>query len=217
MGEMTATLRNMISEFFISEIGENAFQGITYALFGNSDNDKVKIERYSKIRDEATKCGFTGNQIFRKIKLNEGCIFDIDLSTAIELVNKIANGVGMDADTIKQLQQNIGPEAQEMRERSLKALADLAIKNHENGKNEFEVALFSRASTNKITITGKLANGQISSIIYQAFIARAADIELINRAELQDRGFVIGTIIPCEILPNKKGLATILRLKDIKK
>lgn len=214
---MTATLKNMISEFFISEVGADAFQGITYAIFGNTDNDKVKIERYSKIRNEATKCGFTGNQIFRKYSLSDGCIFDIDLSTAIELVAKLASGAGLDPAVMKELQQSIGPEAQETRERSIKALADLAIKNHENGKTEFEVALFSRATTNKISVTGKLANGQTSSIIYPAFTVRVADIELINRAELQDKGFVIGTVIPCEILPSYKGLATILKLKDIKK
>ena len=213
---VTSTLKNMLSEFFISEIGAEAFSGVTYALF-DAETDQVKIDRYSKIRNEATNCGFTGNQLFRKYQLNGGCIFDIDLSTAIELVNKIANGAGLEADIIKDIQQNVGPETLEIREKSIKKLADLAIKNHENGVMEFEVALFSRASTDRITVTGKLANGQISSIIYPAFVARIADIELVNRAELQDKGFVIGTVTTCEILPNKKGLAVILKLKDIKK
>lgn len=216
MAEVSSTLRNMISEFFISEIGADALHGVTYAIFGNSDNDKVKIERYSKIRNEATNCGFTGNQIFRKYNLHEGCVFDIDLSTSIELVTKIASSAGFDPDAMRDIQQTAGPEINEMRQRALKELADLIIKNHEAGKMEFEVALFSKSPTAKMSITGKLANGQIGSIIYPAFRVRVADIELINRAELQDKGFVVGTVIPCEILPNNKGLVTILKLKDIK-
>ena len=216
MPKMSRELEQMLTEFMLVEIGGNALDGITYALLVNGDKDNEEIQRYKKIREEVTKCGYSDTQIFRVYPLSNGYIFDMDLDITKKLTTKIAKKLSEDDPSIKQTMDLIGDHPEKRRRDDMVALGRYIAKKFNDGHRKIEVALFSRNSTNRITITGRSTNDKddrIYQIIYNAYALRPWDLELVNERLLRPNGMRVSSLQPCEILPTKTGVSFILTLE----
>ena len=219
MANMSKELKDMLSAFMISEIQSKAIDGITYALKLNLPNNKVDIEDYLKIRDEANRCGFEQNQQFRVFKVSNGFIFDMDLDTVKGMTMHIAKDLyASESDKTvesKQQLQDLMIMLQESpvnrRKKDLVALSNYILKENKAGHDEVEVALFSRNSTNRIIIQGRYNNEPVE-IHYNAYALRHWDLATVNEKFLIPNGCRISKVTPCEILPSSTGVSFILTI-----
>lgn len=219
MANMSKELKDMLSAFMLSEIQSKAIDGITYALKLNLPNNKVDIEEYLKIRDEANRCGFEYNQQFRVFKVNNGYIFDMDLETVKGMTMHIAKELykieGDKTVDSKQQLNDLMVMLQESpvnrRKKDIVALSNYILKEKKAGHDEVEVALFSRNSTNRIIIQGRYNNEPVE-IHYNAYALRHWDMATINEKFLIPNGCRISRVTPCEILPSATGVSFILTI-----
>ena len=212
--EELRNLREALTEFMLVEIGGNALDGITYTLLSNNNENDVKsIQRYNKIKEKAMSLGFSDTQLFRVYKMSNGYIFDMDLDEVKTMTTKIAKHLAKTDPTIRDTMNLIGNHPEERRKRDMVALAKYVYNRFNEGHRDIEVALFSRNSTNKITITGKANDGSYCQIQYNACALRHWDIEIINEKLLRPKGILIRSLQFYEILPSKTGVSVRLGLE----
>lgn len=215
MAEFSKPLLDMLTEFMICEIGSKALDGITYTMLFKNKKDKALYDRYMTIKNEATKCGYSNDEVFRVYEVANGYIFDMDSTTAKAITAEIAKSVAKmnggktpTGDLLKDM-----PE--QRRKKDMVLLAKKLKEEYDNGNTQVEVALFSRNSTNRIIMTGSDTRGNKVAITYSAYAIRHWDIEIINERFLIPAGFRVKRIQPCEILPKKQGISFIFTMESM--
>lgn len=211
-------LLNMLSEFMICEIGSRAIDGITYAMVlkDSSKRESDNYNRYMQIKQEAIKCGFKNNEIFRTYEVANGYIFDMDLSVAKQITHEISKTVAANNGGATPVGELLKDKPDTRRKKDMIALSKYLKSEFDKGNKECNVALFSRNSTNKIIITGKAQDGTLLNARYNAYAIRHWDIEIINDKLLIPAGFRVKKIQPCEILPSKTGVVFTFTMESMK-
>lgn len=213
MAKFSRELLNMLSEFMITEIGASALDGITYALVAREDTKRYK--QYLAIREEANKCGFNSNEVFRFHELINGYIFDMDILTAKQITAEISRNVAAFTKGKTPIGELLKERPEKRRLRDLEALSKVLKAKYDSGVRNVEVALFSKNSTNKITIHGKGPNNKRLAIVYNAYAIRHWDIELLNERFLIPANFRVSSLRPCELLPSKTGVSFLFTLESM--
>lgn len=214
MAEISKELENMLTEFLIREIGSKALDGITYSLLLKNNADKESIEEYKKIKLEANKCGFKTSEIFRMYEIGNGYIFDMDVRIAKIITAKMVKTINKTAVNKIQNVDIISDMPEKRRKRDIISLGRYVVNQYNNGRMRFEVALFSKNSTNRIVLNGVGPHGEPISVIYNAYAIRHWDIEVLNGTILIPQGIRVAKIEPCEILPSKTGVSFIFTLES---
>jgi len=215
MAEFSKSLLDMLTEFLICEIGSKALDGITYTFVFKDKRDKEMYDRYMTIKQEATKCGFSNDEVFRVYQVANGYIFDMDLNTAKQITAEIAKSVARQNNDSTPTGDIIKDMPEQRRKKDMVMLARKLKEEYDKGNDQVEVALFSRNSTNRIIVTGKDQNGNSIAIRYDAYAIRHWDIEIINEKFLIPAGFRVKRIQPCEILPKKTGVSFLFMLESM--
>ena len=172
-------------------------------------------DRYMTIKQEATKCGFSNDEVFRVYQVANGYIFDMDLNTAKQITAEIAKSVARQNNDSTPTGDIIKDMPEQRRKKDMVMLARKLKEEYDKGNDQVEVALFSRNSTNRIIVTGKDQNGNSIAIRYDAYAIRHWDIEIINEKFLIPAGFRVKRIQPCEILPKKTGVSFLFMLESM--
>lgn len=214
MAEISKELENMLTEFLIREIGSKALDGITYSLLLKNNADKESIEEYKKIKLEANKCGFKTSEIFRMYEIGNGYIFDMDVRIAKIITAKMVKTINKTAVNKIQNVDIISDMPEKRRKGDIISLGRYVVNQYNNGRMRFEVALFSKNSTNRIVLNGVGHHGEPMSVIYNAYAIRHWDIEVLNGTILIPQGIRVAKIEPCEILPSKTGVSFVFTLES---
>lgn len=206
--KLNAELLDGLTDFLITEIESRSLNGITYAMAFTSD--KELIEKCQKIKENALKSGFKAEEVFRVYQLTNGYIFDMDLSVAKYLTQKLTVAVQKNMGVEVPTTDLIGDGPEKRRREDMQNLAKFCKSQYEKGIMTFEIALFSRNKVPRIVINGsdsaKGNNGKSVILTYNAYAIRHWDIEEINTHLLVPAGVCITKIRPCEILPSKTGV-----------
>lgn len=214
---MTKQLQNMLTEFFICEIKSKAMDGVTYAMVLDNGTQKEQnnLKKYRAICEEASRCGYRSDELFRGYKIANGFIFDMDIGIAkgilMNIISAVNNTNGDSGNTNPQ--DVIGDSPDKYRKSDMLALARYVKSEFESGKNKVEVALYNRNANPKIIMTVKNTDGSNVTIKYNAYAIRHWDIEIINDKLLIPAGIRISRLEPCEILPLKNGVTFNLYLE----
>lgn len=215
MAEFSKTLLDMLVEFMVCEIGSKAIDGITYAMLLKTDKDKKTYDRYMSIRQEATNCGYSNEDIFRVYQVSNGYIFDMDLVTAKQIIAEMSKSVAKHNGGKTPVGELLKDRPDQRRKRDIAGLASYLKSEYDKGTRQLEVALFSRNSTNKIVVHGTGPKGEAMCIKYNAYAIRHWDIETLNESFLIPAGFRVKSIQPCEILPYKTGVSFIFKMESM--
>jgi len=220
MADFSKKLLDMLSEFMIRELGSKVLDGVTYTFVFNNDADKQTYEEYMAIKQEAINCGYMNDEVFRVYKLSNGYIFDMDLNTAKQITAEVYKRVAKDNNMSIDESQNrnfdiIKDDPDVRRKMDLVSLANYLKAEFDKGNKQVELALFSRNSSNRIIINGKLDNGNPVSLRYKAFILRHWDIEILNEKFLIPAGFRVKRIQPLEVLPSKTGASFLFTMESM--
>lgn len=216
MAEFSKELLDMMTEFMICEVGSRVLDGITYTmLLKNNKKDMEIYERYMTIKREVLKCGYTEDEVLRVYEVSNGYIFDMDLRTAKQITAELAKSVAKANGGQTPAGELIKDMPDQRRKRDIVALAKYLKSEYDRGNRQFEVALFSKNTTNRIVINGKGPNGEQISLRYNAYAIRHWDIETVNEKFLIPSGFRVRRIQPCEIFPSKTGVSFIFTLESM--
>lgn len=216
MANISNELLNMLTGFLITNIKNKALHGITYVmLLNNNINDKISIERYKKIRKRATDEGFSSSEVFRVYELPNGYLFDMDMSVVKYATTLIAKSVNTEGVNNLDVNNLIGNRPETRRQKDMQRLANKCIKEASNKSYSFEIALFSRNTAPKVSISALDRKNRPIILQYDAFAVRHWDLEDVNGNYLLRRGLRISKIEPCEILPSKTGIRFIIHLERI--
>ena len=206
MATASTELINMMTDFFINEIGSKAIDGITYSMVLKKESDREIYNRYMRIRKEAQKCGFTANEVFRVYSVANGYIFDMDLAIAKKISYELTKAVNATNGGATPVGDFIGSMPDERRKTDMMGLAKFVKQSYDSGERVIEVALFNKNSTQRIMVTGIGVNNEMLAVKYNAYAIRPWDLETVNEAMLIPAGIRISAIEPCEILPSKHGV-----------
>lgn len=216
MAEFSNKLKSELSEFLLNELGSKVLDGITYTMLTKSPNDKEDFERYNLIRREATLCGYDNDQVFRIVELQNGYIFDMDMSTAGHIISALSKPLINQEGLRGNIFDVVGTKPAEIRGREMTRLAKLLVDNlEEKGMTETKIALFNRNSSNRVMVSARTENNEQVVIPYKAFKIRHWDLAFMNKRLLVPRGYKITKMQPCEVLPSKTGVSFILTLEKI--
>lgn len=214
MGKVSSELINMLTDFLINEIGSKSLDGITYSMVTKQSKDEENYKRYMEIRKEAQKCGFAHDEVFRVYEVSNGYIFDMDMSVVKKISYELSKAVSKTNGGQTPVGDLIGNNPEKRRKSDMLGLAKYVKSEFDNGNRVVEVALFSRNSTPKITITGIGAKNEMLMVKYNAYAIRHWDIEVVNGSLLIPAGIRIAKIEPCEVLPSKTGVRFKLYLES---
>ena len=215
MGKASNELINMLTDFLINEIGSKSLDGITYAMvIKNSKKDEEDYKRYIGIRKEAQKCGYTQDEVFRVYEVSNGYIFDMDMPVVKKISYELSKAVNKTNGGQTPVGDLIGDSPEKRRKSDMLSLAKYVRTEFNNGNRVIEVALFSRNSTSKITITGIGVRNEMLMAKYNAYAIRHWDIETVNAKILIPIGIRIAKLEPCEVLPSKTGVRFKLYLES---
>jgi len=215
MGKLSKELMGMLSEFLTSEIQNKALSGITYTMFFKDGKDKEMVEKYMKIREEADRCGYSQNEVFRVYEVSNGFIFDMDMSVAKYITAELSKVVAKQNGGKTPVGDIIGEFPEKRRREDMTLLARYVKAQFKDGKKKLEVALFSRNSVPRIMITGGDKDGNQIALKYNAYAIRHWDIEEINIKLLAPYGIRVAKIEPCEIFPPKTGIRFIMHVVKV--
>jgi hypothetical protein len=200
----------------ICEVGSKAIDGITYTMILKNSKDKDTYNRYMAIKNEAVKCGYLNNEIFRMYEVSNGYIFDMDIMTAKQIIAEIAKSVAKANNGATPTSEILNDNPEQRRKKDMINLAKFLKSEFDKGNKQVEVALFSRNTTNRIIINGIGNNGEELVIRYNAYAIRHWDIETVNEKLLIPAGFRVSRIQPCEILPSKTGVSFLFTMESMK-
>lgn len=215
MGKFSEDLINMLTDFLVCQIGSKTIDGVTYDLMlKDSDLDMRVYDRYNDIRKEADNCGYRDSEVFRVYRMSNGYIMDMDLMAVKQINSQMLAAIKRNTSDA-----NDTSDVTDMPERQRKSevvrFANYLKSKYDKGIKEFEVALYNRESTGTIIINGVLEDGRKASVKYDAFAIRHWDIETVNKKIIAHKGFIVRSIVPCEILPNKEAASFIIRLEGV--
>ncbi len=215
MAKLSDATLNLVSKFLTTEVEDRAAQGITWQLLLKGKHDD-KIAEYKALRDRITEEGFGPNDIFRMYELSNGYIFDMDLGLATKMTVKLADAFAgkMGIPSGSQFGADMCRDAEKRRQEDLEKLAKRVLNHAKLKEAKFEMALFSKNSIPKITVSGKNAKGDPVVLNYDAYAVRHWDVEEINTRYLVPKGFRIIKIEPCEVIPTLTGVRFIMHIAN---
>ena len=206
MAKFSQDLLDMLTEFFINEIGKKIFDGCTYAILTKEEADKSLFENYMAVRKEASKCGYSSSEVFRAYEFANGYVFDMDLNTAKKIAAQIAKAVAKENGIKDPVEDLIGEGPKNRKRNDMLALARYVKKEYGEGHRNIDIALYSRNSVPRIVINGIGQKDDLIAIKYNAYAIRQWDIEMVNRELLIPAGLRISKVEPCDVLPSKTGV-----------
>lgn len=216
MSRFSKELLDMLTEFVVCEVGSRVLDGITYTmLLKDNKKDMETYERYMTIKYEVLNCGYSNDEVFRVYEVSNGYIFDMDLTTAKQIIAELAKAVANANGGKTPTSELVRDMPDQRRKKDIVSLAKYLKYEYDKGTKQFEVAMFSRNTTNKIVINGKGPNGEAISLRYNAYAIRHWDIEIVNEKFLIPAGFRVKRIQPCEIFPSKTGVSFIFTLESM--
>lgn len=212
-GKMSVDLQDMLTNMLMIDIGGKAVDGITYVILTKLPIDEQKVKEYKAIRKEATRCGYTDDEIFRVYELSNGYLFDIDLNIVKIITAQLSKLVAQSNGNQSPVGDLIGDAPDRRRKADLISLGKYLKEEFSKGNVDINVALFSRNSVPRIIINGTLPNGKPGTIKYNAYAIRHWDIYTLNQSILIPMGFRVDSITPCGIIHSKSGILFNLKLK----
>lgn len=215
MAEFSDSLISMLTEFMVCEVGTKTLDGITYTMVMKNAKDKELYDRYMLIKQEAIRCGYSSEEVFRTYEVSNGYIFDMDIITAKQMTVELSKAVARMNNNETPVGNLIGDRPEQRRKRDMVSLSRYLKSKYDQGIRQTEVALFSRNSSNKIILNGKGPKNETLTITYNAYALRHWDIERVNEQLLIPSGFRVSRIQPCEILPSKTGVAFIFTMESM--
>ena len=218
MANYTEDLNNMLTEFVAAELGVKSTYGITYEMFlKNSKRDMDLFERYSTIRKEANKCGYSTEQIIRIYELINGYIIDLDINVVKNIIKNIWHFANK--SNTNQIDPSIfvGDKPEQRRKKDMSLLAKNCKKKFDSGIYEYIIALFNKNSSNRIVFNANSNDNKHVVCAYDAFALRHWDIERLNSDYLIPAGFRVSRVQPFEILPTKTGVSFSLIMESMEK
>lgn len=217
MPQFSEKLLNSLSEFLIRRIGSQAIDGITYTMLTKDKKYEKDIKDFMEIRQEATNCGYSGDEVFRVFEVSNGYIFDMDMGTAKKITMKLSESLNK-AKTGQAVQVDfIGDLPNKRRDRELSALYRYVSSKINEGQNTLQIALFNTNSTDRIMFTGYNSKNEKVAITYKAFALKYWDLETLNRVKLMPTGYRIAIARLGQILPNLNGVSCELVLEDLRR
>lgn len=215
MKEPSEKLKNYLTEFLICEIGSKSIDGITYTMVTKDEKDRETLKRYFEIRKEATRCGYSNDEMFRVYEVNNGYIFDMDMAFTKKLAYGLTKAVSDTNGGKTPVKDFIGDKPERRRKADMLGLAKYVKSEFDKGNMVIEAALFSKNSTPRIMITGIGPKNEMLTIKYNAYAIRHWDIEVVNAKLLIPAGIRIAKLESCEILPPKTGVRFRLYLEPV--
>lgn len=212
MSKLSKRLLDGLTEFLVCEVGSKILKGVTYAMVFK--DDKENYSRYMRIKEEAIKCGYSNDEVFRVYEVMNGYIFDMDMGVGRMIAIKLAESTKEDR-FISDVRNLLETKAIERGRHDLNSLYRYIVKEYREGKDKVEVALFNRNSIPRIRVTGKMDDGSLAIAEFKAFAITHWDIEKLNANYLIPQGLRVYKIKPCEILPSKTGVRFILYIESI--
>ena len=207
MKEFSKELRNMLTDFIVSEIGSKGIDGVTYTLKLDSSKNREEIEIYTRIREEATRCGYDDKELFRAFEVNNGVVFDMDIKAMAQILIKIAQSASAITGKHADMNNMVYSEPENVRKSEVVRLANSIKKEAEKGGNKITVALFNRNRINRVHYSEREGD-EAKVYTMEAFKVRTNDILYLNQGPLKEMGYVVRQVIPRYILPTENGLVT---------
>lgn len=211
----SSKLLSGLAQFYLSEIGVKALDGITYAL---KYKDNKSLDEYFNLCKLAQKEEDKPGSIFRVYEVSNGYIFDMNMDMAKQISYGIAKSVAKTNGTEFKTYDFIGDRPEKRRNSDIIGLGKNVISSYKEGKEAIEVALFNRNSLNKIRVTGRnelSKDKEMITVIYDAYAIRHWDIEKLNAELLIPAGIRISKVEPFGIIPRCSGVKFILYISEI--
>lgn len=208
MKEFSKKLRDMLTDFIVSEIGSKGLDGVTYAAKQRTPQNEEDIARFIAIREEADACGYDTQEVFRVFEVANGYVFDMDLKAMSQILVKIAKSAASITGKHMDMADSVYHDPEAMRKSDAVRLAKFINEKVENGETEVQVALFSRVNTTKISYTGDVESKGSCLVSVPAFRIRANDIKALNVGPLRKYGIVVREVSPQYITPRENGVIT---------
>ena len=168
-----------------------------------------------EIRKEANLCKIPNDKVFRVYKVQNGVIFDADMSMVTDIAKKLTQKIE-DSDGNKiDYDKVIGNKPEMRRETEMARLTEYIQQEYTNGNTILEVALFSRNSVPEIVINGQIQPNKYAIQTYKAYAIRYWDLENLNRNYLIPIGFKIKQVAAGQILPACNGVIFQLEIEEL--
>jgi len=209
-------LMSLLEAFLHAEIAGLSLKGVTYSMTFKDKEGQKLYDRYSAIRDHANKDGFKEDELFRIREITNGYLFDLDFDIAKQIMISVAEEIAqLNKEDPKEKAEVFVNGAIQRRQDDMIRLAKLVEQEISAGKNAIEVALFSRHSVPRITITGLNSNREPVVMMINSYAVRNWDLGTVNKHLLIPKGLRIAKVSLREILPEKNGIRTILNIERI--
>lgn len=197
-----------LEQFFCAEIHSKGQDGITYALIPKEKENLIQI--YHALSEKVRAAYGEKTTIFRELAACNGFIYIIHHEIQDIMIQAMQRRMREMGEKIPDAEI---PSFDEIRADNIKRLADYVFLQAESGRNQFEVALYSRASSGKIEIAGRGPDGEMLMICYQAFRLIKEDLVEVNSKYLIPRNIRIARMCQAEILPHGQGVSYILTVE----
>lgn len=215
MKKFSDKLTKMLTGFIVAEIGTDGLDGITYCMKIKNSRNAQEYNQYLEIREEANKCGYDKDEVFRVHELVNGYVFDIDMSTMVKVLMDVARATVDVTGKNKELLSKVYREPEAVRKREVKRLANAILKKIEAGENSIDVALFNKNSTDKAGVTVDTPDGKSQYVYLNAYALRHWDIKVLNEQLLMKRGYRVARVIPKYVLSSENGIHTTLEFEKM--
>ena len=214
MAKISDRLGNMLTEYFLNEIAEEALKGITYSMCFKDETHKVN--RYREIKKEIARCGYGTDDILRVFELKNGYITELDVDIVkkvnMAILRDVIKNDGLDIEP-KEL---LGNRLETRRENDTAKLSKYIMQKHEENENSVTVALYSKNIIPKITVSGVNKDGDKVYVKYNAYALKISDMEYINANILIPKGLRIHRVEPLEIIHTGNGVLFNLYTEELK-
>ncbi len=215
MEKLSVNDMNDLADFLLTEVAEKVLYGISYTLLQTKDTNKERIEKYLRLRDRLSDEGVSSKDAFRVNKVSNGYIFELDLSEAVSLTERISKDVSdNNGGETPTGEFNIRERAADKHREDMGRLRDRIIKAARNNNGCVEVALYSRNKTSSILVTGSDSKDSKLKLAvkYDAFAVKVTDIKELNESYLSQAGLTITAVKIFEILPSETGIRAKLNI-----
>lgn len=176
---------------------------------------KIQIERYHALTERVKAVCKNPDRVFRELELRNGFVYILDrritstINEAIKQKVRELNGKEARVDEL--------PDPQEVIADYQKLLGEYVIEQMRNGRDRFDVAMYTKASGPEIVITGRSALNpeEMLAVRYRSFPLLVEDIMEVNKQYLNPIDLKISKIKPGEILPSRQGISFTLQAEKL--
>ena len=208
---LTSDIMEELTDFYASEISDKLFMGVTYVMLLKDSGMDNKIQKYLDLKQRIMENNTTSADIMRAFEMCNGYIFDLGLRPAQQLaLDLIKSTFSTDEQLPKEAILMIKDKPLDRRKAELKNLAIKCLNELKAKPTEkqvvFDVALYSRNTTNSIRFMANGPKNERIRVSYDAFNLKHTDLDELNRAFLVPKRLRVCSVQPCEILPTRTGV-----------